>query len=219
MGELQEKILKHFFECQSKQIEGVNHISEAVGASQPSVSRSMDHLLENKYLQEDPKLAREKGHKFFEKPLYVTDKGAAYSVVNLRISLEQIKSYNKKYDRTSEDVWNQYYKIFLIPEKREYIFRKTMEFLLMNNIFDNEGRIRNQLTEEEILKMKVSEFTASKEYYEAAGLYSQRTSNINEFIDRYKIDRNKFREHLLLKKEEIDSALKQIDDPSPTSKS
>lgn len=200
---------------QSKQIEGVVHISKEVGAKHSSVSRSIDYLLEDKYLAVDPNLAREKGHKFFERPIYVTDKGAAYSVVNLGVTLEQIKSYNKKYDRASEDMWNQYDKTFVISEKREYIFRKSMEFLLNNNIFDNEGHIRNQLTEEEIKKMKMFQYTASKEYYESAGLYKQSITNINEFIDKFKIDKGAYKQHLLIRKEEIDSALKQIDNPSP----
>ncbi len=218
-GELQEKILNHFFECKSKRIERIDHISKAIDAIQPSVSRSIDRLLEDKYLVEDPKRAREKGNKFFEKAIYVTDKGAAYAVVMLDVKLEQIKNYNAKYDSASAAMWNQYCEIFAIPEKREYIFRKSMEFLLANDLFDGEGRIRNQLTEEEIQKMKMSQFTASKEYYESVGLGNQGITNFNEFLDKYKIDKDSMKKYLLYKKQEINSALNQIDNSTADSNS
>jgi hypothetical protein len=75
--------LNHFFQCESKRIEGINHISKAIDAKESSVSRSIDYLLDNKFLRVDPKRAREKGKKFFEKLIYLTDKGAAYAVVML----------------------------------------------------------------------------------------------------------------------------------------
>jgi hypothetical protein len=96
LGELQERILNHFFQCESKQVEGINHISKAINAKQP---RSIDYLVTNKFLQQDSQRAREKGNKFFEKPIYITDKGAAYAVVVLGVKLDEIKNYNIKYDR------------------------------------------------------------------------------------------------------------------------
>lgn len=109
LGELQERILNHFFQCESKRIEGIVNVKES------SVSRSIDILLYNKFLQEDPKRAREKGNKFFEKAIYLTDKGAAYAVVMLGVKLEQIKNYTAKYDSVSATGWDQYFEAFPIP--------------------------------------------------------------------------------------------------------
>jgi hypothetical protein len=102
-----------------------------------------------------------------------------------------------------------------IPEKREYIFRKSMEFLLINNIFDDEGRIRSQFTEEEIQKMKLFQYNASKEYFESVGLDTQGVTNINEFCDKYKIDKKFYYEYLIHRKREIDMALNQLNKDNP----
>jgi hypothetical protein len=181
LGDLQEKIINHFFVCETKQVEGVSHISASIGAQRPSVSRSIGYLVEQKYLVEDTKLGREKGSKFLEKAIFVTDKGAAYAIVILGVKLDQVINYNTKYDCGSKHEWNRYKEIFAIPEKREYIFRKSMDFVLNNNLFDSAGHIRSQLTEEESQKMKLSEFVASREYFESLGLSRQGIHNLNDF--------------------------------------
>ncbi|MGB8935128.1 MAG: hypothetical protein WCC17_08490 [Candidatus Nitrosopolaris sp.] len=190
MGELQERILNHFFQCESKRIEGIDHISKAINAKQPSVSRSIDYLLNNKFLEEDPQRAREKGNKFFEKAIYVTDKGAAYAVVMLGVKVEQIKNYTAKYDPTAVPVWDQDCGIFSMLEYRDYIFKKTMEFLLINNIFDDEGHMR-QLTEDEIQKMEISKITAAKEHIDS--LHSKGITNCNDYLNECGIDKNLMR--------------------------
>jgi DNA-binding MarR family transcriptional regulator len=212
LGELQERILNHFFQCESKRIEGINHISKAINAKESSVSRSIDILLYNKFLQEDPKRAREKGNKFFEKAIYLTDKGAAYAVVMLGVKLEQIKNYISKYDSTSATGWDQYFEAFQIPANREYIFRKTMEFLLTNNIFDDKGRMR-QLTEDEIQKKAIFEFTAAREHIESVD--SSGITNFNDFLHECGIDKNDMKKYLLYKKRETDWALNELTNDNP----
>ncbi len=219
LGDLQEKIINHFFVCETKHVESVIHISTSIGAQRPSVSRSIGYLVEQKYLVEDTEFRREKGGKFFEKSIFVTDKGAAYAVVVLGVKLDQVINYNTKYDNGSKHEWNRYKEIFTIPEKREYIFRKSMEFVLTSSLFDSAGHIRSQLTEEESQKMKLSEFVASREYFESVGLSKQGIHNLNDFLDKYKIDKKSMEKYLLDRKQEIDSALKQIDDSDTSSNS
>ena len=206
LGELQEKILNHFFQC-NKRIEGIDHISKAINAKEPSVSRSVDDLLNNKYLQEDPKRAREKGNKFFEKAIYVTYKGVAYAVVMLGVKMEQIKNYDTKYDHTAVAAWNLYCAVFLMPEYRDYMFRKAMEFLLINNIFDDEGHIR-QLTVDEMQKMEVFKIAAAKEHIDS--LNSRGITNHNDYLSKCGVNKNLLREYLLDKKRGIDRALAQL---------
>jgi hypothetical protein len=48
-----------------------------------------------------------------------------------------------KYDCTLDAGWDQYFEALPIPANREYIFRKTMEFLLTNDIFDDVGWLQD----------------------------------------------------------------------------
>lgn len=206
LGELQERILNHFFQC-DKRIEGIDHVSKAINAKEPSVSRSVHDLLNNKYLQEDEKRAREKGNKFFEKANYVTAKGIAYAVVMLGVKGEQIKNYCAKYDHTALAIWDQYCRIFSMPEYRNYIFRKMLEFFLINNIFDDEGHVR-QLTEDEFQKMRIFRLSAAKEHFDS--LHSNGIISCNDYLNKCGVDKDLIREYLLYRKRGIDWTLGQF---------
>jgi hypothetical protein len=139
--------------------------------------------------------------------LSVADKGAAYAVVMLGVKAEQIKNYCAKYDQTAVAVWDQYCRIFSMLDYRDYTFRKMMEFLLINNIFDDEGYMR-QLTEDELQKMEISKITAAKEHIDS--LHSKGITDINEYLTKCGIDKNLMREYLLYRKRGIDWALDQF---------
>jgi hypothetical protein len=88
MGELQQKVLNHFFNC-SYDSETVRHLSRTHGVLQPAIFKSVNLLKKNKYLTKDKK--------FFSgrKKLFVTDKGAAAAVV-LGITFDKLHNYFKK---------------------------------------------------------------------------------------------------------------------------
>ena len=68
LGELQQKILKHIFECTSKS-ENASHIAKSLGLAQPTVFKSIQSLLQENYLESQQKSKRT------EKTLTLTDKG------------------------------------------------------------------------------------------------------------------------------------------------
>jgi hypothetical protein len=78
VGDLQQKILNHFFNC-SYDSETISQLSRT-----PAISKSL-----NKYLTKDKKFFSEK------KKLFVTDKGAAAAVV-LGITLDKLQDHFKK---------------------------------------------------------------------------------------------------------------------------
>jgi hypothetical protein len=75
LGDVQKKILKHFFKCKDTGPESVSHISKEIGILQPSVYRSANVLINNKYM------LKENVYTVGEKTLISTEKGAAAAVL------------------------------------------------------------------------------------------------------------------------------------------
>ena len=75
LGDLQQKILKHVFECSSK-AENTSHIAKSFGLAQPTVWKSIKSLIKEDYLKDTQQ------HKRAEKVLTLKDKGIA-SVIAL----------------------------------------------------------------------------------------------------------------------------------------
>jgi hypothetical protein len=88
MGELQQKILNHFFNC-SYDSETIRHLSRTLGVSQPAIFKNVNLIKKNKYLAKGKKFSSEK------KKLFVTDKAAAAAVL-LGITLDKLHNYFKK---------------------------------------------------------------------------------------------------------------------------
>jgi hypothetical protein len=88
MGELQQKILNHFFNC-SYDSKTIRHLSRTLGVSQPAIFKNVNLIKKNKYLTKDKK--------FFSgsKKLFVTDNGATAAVL-LAITLDKLQDYFKK---------------------------------------------------------------------------------------------------------------------------
>jgi hypothetical protein len=147
LSEEQGKILWHLFECDIVAPESVSHISKSIRLSQPSVHRSVSSLIKNKYLVKDNKPMRSgKGKMSFEKALYVTDKGAAAAVV-LGITLGQLQNYLNKFafkNRSASDLVayiKRFKGLYRVPEIREFIAKRIMEYLLNNNCFSEFGTL------------------------------------------------------------------------------
>src|SRR5919112_2195718 len=89
LGELQQRILKHIFECTSKS-ENANHIAKSLGLAQATVFKSIQSLLQENYLESEQKAKRT------EKTLTLSDKGAAAAVVTLGANFDQFENHYKR---------------------------------------------------------------------------------------------------------------------------
>src|SRR5919112_2028207 len=113
LGELQQRILKHIFECTSKS-ENASHIAKSLGLAQPTVFKSIQPLLQENYLESKQKA------KCTEKILTLTDKGAAVAVVILGVSFDQFENHYKRQRHSDLQMMLQLIKrIFKTPEKRD----------------------------------------------------------------------------------------------------
>jgi hypothetical protein len=199
LGELQQKILKHMFEC-TAETDNPNHIANELGIKQPTVYESVQLLMKDDYIKAEQK------HKRGPKLLTLTDKGAAAAVL-LGIDINQIPSYEKR--RNSNlvtEAFTYYGKIITTPEKRMLIIKKAMMYALKNNIFEG-GHFRSLTPEEE------KEFAKyiMREYMNSLGPTTNITS-LKEFADRYQLDKDFMKENLVRQKELIATLLKQLDE-------
>jgi DNA-binding MarR family transcriptional regulator len=196
LGELQQKILKHIFECTSK-LENANHIAKTLGLAQPTVFKSIQSLLQENYLESEQKAKRT------QKTLTLTDKGAA-AVVLLGVTFDEFENHYKGH----QDMQTLQFikRVFKTPKKRDFMLKKAMEYAFKNNYFD-EGNTIRQLSEEELKKLRMN---MAIEYINSLGP----TSNIpglKEFIDRYELDREFMKECLNNQKKFADILLKELD--------
>jgi hypothetical protein len=204
IGELQRRILKHFFECEDQIPETVNHIANSLSVVQPAVFKSVNLLIKAKYLVKDPQ------YKNGRKALVVTDKGAAASVV-LGISYERLVNYFFNLSNQDASAARQlsYFKrfenMFRIPDKREFLVRKMMEHLLRSHKYDEAGFIKWPLSQGEI---KLLLAYVSIEYNKAFG----KVSTIREFIDKYGMDKRFLKAMFEKDRKRIDSIIKQLED-------
>jgi DNA-binding MarR family transcriptional regulator len=204
IGELQQRILRHFFECQDQIPESVNHIASSLGVAQPAVFKSVKLLIDNKYIVKDPE------YKSGRKALVVTDKGAAASVA-LGISYEQLVNYFFKLSNQDTSAAKQlsYFKkledMFRIPDKREFLVKKMMEHLLRLDKFDDAGYIKWPLSQGET---KLLLAYVAIEYNRAFG----KVSTIKEFVDKYGMDKKFLRVMFEKDRKRIDSIIKQLED-------
>lgn len=208
IGKAQEKILKHFFECNIIAPEGASHISKSINLLQPSVHRSISLLIKNKYLVKENKRTRKKGKMYFEKALYVTDKGAAAAVV-LGIAFDRFENYFKKIAPKNKSAAESvtYFKrfegLYKVPAKREFLIKKTMEYLLHNNYYNDFGTV---------MYPSGSEFKKALRYIQDG--FNEAFGNaytVKEFLDKYDIDKSFLKEAFQKDRKRIDSILSQLE--------
>jgi hypothetical protein len=203
LGDLQQRILKHFFECRDEIPESVNHIAHSLGVVQPAVFKSVNLLIKDNYL------AKEREYKNGRKALIVTDKGAAASVT-LGIPYEQMVYYFVKLsnqDRSAArqvDYFKKFENMLTIPDRREFLVKKMMEHLLKTSKFDDAGFIKWPLLQGEI-KLLLAYVTI--EYNKAFG----KVTTIKEFIDKYGMDKKFLKTMFENDRKRIDSIIKQLD--------
>src|SRR5918992_3033005 len=197
LGELQQKILKHIFECTSKS-ENVSHIAKSLGLAQPTVFKSVHSLLQENYLES------EQISKRTEKTLTLTDKGAAAAILILGVSFDEFENHYKSHPDIQ--ILQFFKRIFKTPEKRDFMIKKAMEYAFKNDYFEQGNTIR-QLSEEELKKFRLY---MAIEYINSLGPTSK-ISSFKEFIDRYELDREFMKEYLNRQKQFADLLLKELD--------
>jgi DNA-binding MarR family transcriptional regulator len=198
MGELQQSILKHIFECKSKS-ENANHIAKSLGLAQPTVFKSIQLLLKENYLES------QQSTKHTEKKLTLTDKGAAAAVL-LGVTFDQFENHYKR--QRHPDIRNlQFIKsMFKMPEKRDFMIKKGMEYAFKNNYF-GEGSTIKQLSQEELKNLRIY---MAMEYIKSLPPTTNIRS-IKEFIDRYQLDKEIMKEYLNKQKQFAEVLLKELD--------
>lgn len=208
-------ILKHFFECDNVTPEGASHISKSINLLQPSVHRSVSSLIKNKYLVKENGWTRKKGKKSFEKALYVTDKGAAASIV-LGIKLDQLENYYKKFASKEPitdamTIFDRFKALYKVIPKREFLVKKVMECLLNSNSYDHSGRV---------VYPSGIEFKKILRYVQDS--FDQKFGNaqtVREALEKYGIDKSYLKEAFQKDRDRIDSILRQLEDDITTSPS
>lgn len=156
-------------------------------------------------------LKREAGSLFFEKALYVTDKGILYAIVGLGLNYDDAIDYYEKYGHPSASHIRQILdENFPDKEKREYRIRKNFEFILKNNLFDEEGNVRVQLTREEASKLRLHLQRTAFEYLESVVLNNPGVSSFHDIVDKAKIDREFTKKSLIQRKEGLERALREL---------
>ena len=177
LGELQQKILKHIFNCTADS-ENASHIAKALGLKQPTVYESIQSLIKDKFLHSKRQL-----HKRGEKALQVTHKGAAAAVM-LGIPFENLENYTKKYDTEFFTFFVQALKrITTTVRKRDLLIKMALEYALKNNFFE-QGHLR-EINAEETKKFQL--YIAS-EYISSLGPATN-IKNLKDFVDRYELDK------------------------------
>jgi DNA-binding MarR family transcriptional regulator len=198
LGELQQKILKHIFECTSES-ENANHIAKSLGLAQPTVFKSIQSLLQENYLESQQKAKRT------EKTLTLTGKGAAAAVL-LGVTFDQFEDHFKRQRHPDIQNLQSIKSMFKMPEKRDFMFKKAIEYAFKNNYFD-EGSSIKQPSQEELKNLKLS---MAMEYIKSLPPTSN-VHNLKEFIDRYQLDKETMKEYLNKQKQVADLLLKELD--------
>jgi hypothetical protein len=211
LGEVQKQILKHFFLCkENKRPESVSHIAKELRVLQPSVYRSVDLLIKEKYLLKDNDFTRKSGQKYVERDLIVTGKGAAAAVIS-GISNDDIINYftrrKSKYILYNDEIeLFQKFKQIAIkePDKQNLLIKKMMEYFLNNNYFDEIGGAKDLSADE--FKMLLT--YVAIEYNNAVG----KPRTIRDLVDKYSLDKKQLKDILEKEKSRIDSIIRQLED-------
>jgi hypothetical protein len=202
LGDVQKKILIHFFKCKDTGPESVSHISKEIGILQPSVYRSANVLIKNKYL------LKENVYTVGEKTLISTEKGAAAAVL-LGITNDHLMDYFKRirldYPSARDNVqfFQQFNQMINIrePRKRDVLIRKMMEYLLKYNYFNELGSVK--MSSDEFKKLLTY---VAIEYRNIVG----KPRTISDIVEQYGLDKKQLIDILNQEKRKIDSIIQQL---------
>jgi DNA-binding MarR family transcriptional regulator len=198
LGELQREILLHMVVCADKS-ETVNHIAEHLHRAQPTIFKSIELLLEGNYVN------AHQDYKRGPKILSLTDKGAATAII-AGADLNQFDSSSKKRPIELIAEGLRYVgNITTTSEKRNFMIQKAMDYALKNNLFE-EGYMK-QMTEEE--GKKLIRYIMI-EYLNSLGPASN-IKTVEQFLDRYQLNKDFLKIFLTQQKLAIDSLLKKLE--------
>ena len=209
LGDLQQKILKHIFECKSK-IENATRIAKSLDLAQPTVRKSVESLIKEGYLSATQQ------HKRAEKVLTLSYIGAA-TVIASGVAFEQYEKWTRKLDPKNIAAVDHIKNTITDPYVRSFYIQKVMEYALKNNYFEG-GKVKNP-TPLERTKMQ---YNFAIEYLNhinsidsAANVDSMfaltNPTTLKEFMTRFDFDKYTLKGHLNIMKETIDLVLKQLD--------
>jgi hypothetical protein len=199
LGELQREILAHMVECEARS-ETVSHIAERLDRAQPTIFKSTELLLAGNYVR------AQQEYKRGPKVLVLTEKGAAAAII-AGADLKQFDNYLKKRPTDSIAENLKYLgSMATNPEKRNFMLQKAMDYALKNNLFD-QGYMR-KMTEEEG-KMFIRYIIL--EYMKSLGPASN-IKTVEQFLNRYGLEKNFLKSFLIQQKQAIDALLKKLDE-------
>jgi hypothetical protein len=170
LSDLQQKILKHFFECPESN-ENISHISKEINALQPAVFRSIKSLIDNNYLMK---------HKEFTdggKTVTLTEKGAAVAVL-LGISYDQVKNYLNKDPSPSLFNLHTLFDLIREPDKKDHLLQRAVEFLIKKNLY-----YPNKLGEREKLDLIAYLFADSSSRLDDDRKVYDYLNKVHDYID------------------------------------
>jgi hypothetical protein len=202
LGNLQQEIIKHIFEC--REIETVSHLARSLKRKQPTIFKSVQLLHKLNYLESklDTRYYTLGGK---ERQIGVTEKGAA-AAITLGVPFNRIEIYHQNYRRfTFLNAENLYYiwEIINPYNKRQVIVEKAMHYALENNYFDK-GKFR-YLNRDESEKLKL--LIALECIKSSIG----EVSTLKAFIDKYGLDKTFLKKYLTKQKQYLDSLIKSLD--------
>ena len=190
LSSLQQKILKHFFECAAIE-ETVSHISKEINTLQPAVFRSINSLINEKYL------IKERGGSGVEKVIKLTEKGSAAAVI-LGVKYDKFEKYSYK-QKTSSLFSHQLQMLLNLvkePDKKDILLKKAMEFFTKNNYFADGNFNKEDLWTIMVLQVISESINAFNDM-----------KTIQEFVKKYNLDAKLLISKLEENRENIDSLL------------
>ena len=198
LGELQQKILRHFFECKEKN-ESASHISRELDTLQPAVFRSIKSLINDGYL------TKGEGYRGGEKPINLTPKGAAAATL-LGTTYKQFESRINKNSNSSLSDLQIFLNSIRAPGKQDFLFKKLMDFFLERNLskIESDATTTGVSLVTEFLTEIAPEISA-----EVATIFDG-TYNVKEFVDRYNLDKGLLKNILQERRQNIDSLINQL---------
>ena len=198
LGELQQKILKHIFECKSES-ENVSHIAKVLRLKQPTVYESIQLLIKDKFLQSERQL-----HRRGEKKIQVTHKGAAIAVM-LGMPFERLENYTRKHNPEFFTFFlDACKKVTTTSQRRDLLIKMALEYALKNNFFE-QGYIREINAEE----TKRFQLYIASEYISSLGPATN-IKSIKDFVERYGVDKEYLKGLFSYQKDFFDKFLNEL---------
>jgi DNA-binding MarR family transcriptional regulator len=211
LSELQQKILKHFFECSSEK-ETVSHISKQINALQPAVFRSVSSLIRDKYVIKKGGKDNTGGA---EKVLSLTEKGAAAAAL-LGVSAEQLQNYVKKYKPQYPRLQELLLYFKTEPSKQDSLIKNAMNYYIKNDILDHDIHDMRQQMEDQYRTTKIihARINAILEAATRSNIVLENRKTLREFVDKYGLDKNSLINTLEQKKQQIESLIEDLTETS-----